>query len=136
MNIYFAGAIRGGRAEQPKYEEFVRILKQHGTVCSEHVGDETISAYGETDLVAEEIHERELKVLEKSDVVVAEVTTPSLGVGYLIAQAEKMGKRILAFYHGQDSLKLSAMIKGNAHVDVHMYERLEDVERILAESLV
>jgi hypothetical protein len=36
--------------------------------------------------------------LKEADVIVAEVSTPSLGVGYEIGKAEDMGKRILCLY--------------------------------------
>ena len=131
MKIFFTGAIRGGRARQPNYAAIVKILRQYGTVLSEHVADETISEYGETDVSKEKIHDRELEALAKSDAVVAEVTTPSLGVGYLIAHASRLEKKIIALYNGEDTLKLSAMIKGDAHVTVYAYETLDDLQKTL-----
>src|SRR3989338_7417229 len=107
MDIFFIGAIRGGRAHQPKYADIVALLKKFGTVLSEHIADETISDYGETDLSKEEIHAREIESLKKSDVVVAEVTTPSLGVGYLLGEAVRLGKRVIGLYCGEDTDKLS-----------------------------
>mgnify|MGYP001574954588 CR=1 FL=1 len=131
MNIYFIGSIMGGRINQSQYGEIVKILKQHGNVFSEHIADESLSEYGETDLEKEEIHDRELERLEKSDLVVAEITTPSLGVGYLVAEALRLNKRIIALYNGEDTLKLSAIIKGNKKIKVHLYKTKDDVERIL-----
>lgn len=131
MNIYFIGSILGGRTNQMQYRQLVEILKQRGNVLSEHIADESLSEYGETDLEKEEIHNRELKKLEKSDLVVAEITTPSLGVGYLIAEALRLNKRIIALYNGEDTLKLSAMIKGNKKIEVHLYKTPEDLKAIL-----
>ncbi|MBI2443686.1 MAG: nucleoside 2-deoxyribosyltransferase [Candidatus Magasanikbacteria bacterium] len=126
MNIYFIGAIRGGRIHQPQYSEIVSGLKKYGTVLSAQVADETISDYGETNLTKEEIHDRELELLKTSDVVVAEVTVPSLGVGYLIAQALNLNKRVCCLYWGENTYKLSAMIKGNKMAKVYLYRnRLE-----------
>lgn len=135
MKIFFTGSIRGGRAHQPKYAAIVKILEQYGTVHSPFVPDETLSHYGETRLTDQEISAREHDALEKSDVVVAEVTTPSLGVGYLIAAASTHKKRVIALYHGEDALKLSAMIKGDAGVEVYTYKTDEDLQRILHGSL-
>ncbi|MCR4328106.1 MAG: nucleoside 2-deoxyribosyltransferase [Patescibacteria group bacterium] len=129
--IFFMGSIRGGRVNQPHYAEIVEILEQYGTVLSEHVADKSLGEYGETDLEKEEIHDRELDTLHKSDVVVAEVTTPSLGVGYLIAQAIHLNKKVIALYNGEDTLKLSAMIKGNKNVGVYLYKTREDLIAIL-----
>jgi hypothetical protein len=135
MNIFFTGSIRGGRTNQPKYALIVKALEQYGTVYSEHVQDEALSQYGETHLSAGEILERERAALEKCDVIVAEVTTPSLGVGYLIARASFLEKKIIALYCGKDNLKLSAIIKGDAMVEVRTYTVDDEIPRILEESL-
>lgn len=128
--IFFTGAIRGGRINQLQYAGIVEVLKQYGTVFSEHVADKSLGEYGETDLEKEEIHDRELDMLGKSDLVVAEVTEPSLGVGYLISQAINLNKKIIALYNGEDTLKLSAMIKGNKNIKVHLYKTEEDLKAI------
>jgi|SRR3989344_6180905 len=131
MNIYFIGSIRGGRINQPNYAEIVEILKQKGNVLSRHVAEESISEHGETELSKEEIHDREIASLVKSDLVVAEVTAPSLGVGYLISEALHIGKKVIALYQGEDNLKLSAMIKGNKNIRVLTYDTLENLKAIL-----
>ena len=135
MNIYFIGSIRGGRSHQPTYALIVRVLKQHGTVSSQYVSDSALSEYGETRLTDREIFERERVALEKCDVVVADVTTPSLGVGYLIARATFLKKNVVALYNGEDTMRLSAMIKGSPEVEVHTYKTEEDIVRILKEAL-
>src|SRR3989338_1666786 len=129
--IFFIGSIRGGRINQPHYAEIVEMLEQYGTVFSKHVADKSLGEYGETDLEKEEIHDRELDTLKKSDLVVAEVTAPSLGVGYLISQAITLNKRVIALYNGEDTLKLSAMIKGDKNVKVYLYKTQKDLNTIL-----
>ncbi len=130
LKIFFIGSIRGGRINQPQYVGIVEILAQYGTVFSDHVADKSLGEYGETDLEKEEIHDRELKMLGKSDIVVADVTTPSLGVGYLISQAINLNKKVIALYNGEDILKLSAMIKGDKNIKVHLYKTEEDLTAI------
>jgi len=132
IKIFFTGSIRGGRADQPQYADILEILKQLGTVLSGPIADEALSDYGETDITNEEIHNRELEALTKSDLVVAEVTTPSLGVGYIIKEATTLNKKIIALYNGDDTLKLSAMIKGNKNIKVFAYKTPEDLENIFA----
>ena len=44
--------------------------------------------------------------------MVAEVTQPSLGVGYELGRAVDMGKAILCLYRPQEDKLLSAMIRG------------------------
>lgn len=133
MNIFFAGSIRGGRSHQPAYRLLVDELKKQGTLFNEHVADDALSWYGETDLEKEDIHDRELSLLALCDIVVAEVSTPSLGVGYLIAQAVHLGKPIVCLYQGEDTFKLSAMVKGNKHVQIRTYQDLNELPSIVQE---
>lgn len=135
MNIFFTGSVRGGRTSQPEYAHIVKRLEEYGTVTSRYASDETLSEYGETRLSDEEILKRELAALAACDVVIADVTTPSLGVGYLIATARKLGKRVIALYRGTDTLKLSGIIRGDAAVEVHTYETVADIDAILTEAL-
>uniref|UniRef100_A0A2K5MB24 2'-deoxynucleoside 5'-phosphate N-hydrolase 1 n=1 Tax=Cercocebus atys TaxID=9531 RepID=A0A2K5MB24_CERAT len=60
------------------------------------------------------IHERDLAWLQQADVVVAEVTQPSLGVGYELGRAVAFNKRILCLFRPQSGRVLSAMIRGAA----------------------
>ena len=67
-------------------------------------------------------------VLTSADVVVAEVSTPSLGVGFEIASAIRWGKRVLCLYRVQEDRKLSAMIAGCPEVTVSNYLTMEDIK--------
>ena len=53
---------------------------------------------GEEKLSLKEIYERDMEWLKKSDLVIAEVSMPSLGIGYELGVAEKLGKRVICFY--------------------------------------
>jgi len=127
MNIFFTGSIRGGRAMLPLYEIIVRELQKYGQVLSAHVADQNITVYGETDLSKEEIYDREMESIKNSDVLIAEVTTPSLGVGFEIAQALNKAKRVICLYQGGNTYKLSAMIKGDPRVEVLTYSTKEEL---------
>lgn len=131
MNIFFSGSIRGGRDHLPESKAIVALLKKFGTVYAGSTIDDMLSKSGETDITDRSIHEREIKVLSASEVMVAEVTTPSHGVGYLIAVASQMKKPILALHHGAHATKLSAMIQGNPQVLVREYTSEEDAREIL-----
>ena len=130
MNIFFTGSIRGGRALQPQYALIVEELKKYGEVHSQFVQDEKLSQYGETQLSDQEIFGREQLAVNESDIVIAEVTIPSLGVGHLISYASQLNKKIIALYYGEDTLKLSAMIKGDPHVEVYAYLTKDALEEI------
>ncbi len=135
MTILFSASVRGGRALQPQYVQIVELLQQYGTVLSEEIADEKFSGFGETDLTKEEIHDREIQSIEQCDVMVADVTTPSLGVGYLIANALQRDKKVICLYQGEDTYKLSAMIKGSDKVQVHTYMNPEDLKSLFDSEL-
>ena len=127
MKIYFAGAIRGGRQDASTYHAMIAHLQTHGEVLTEHVGNKALSDGGEHDLSDKEIHARDLAWLEECDAVVAEVTTPSLGVGYELGVAEKLGKQILCLFDAANSdFRLSAMLSGNPRVTMVRYQELKD----------
>jgi nucleoside 2-deoxyribosyltransferase len=65
--------------------------------------------------------------LEECDAVVAEVTTPSLGVGYELGLAEKLGKSILCLFDVVNpDFRLSAMLSGNPKATVARYQTLNE----------
>lgn len=131
MNIYFAGSIRGGREYAELYDNIIRLLSRYGTVATEHIGKKDLMEEGEAALSDEEIYERDMSWLAASDVVVAEVTIPSLGVGYEIARAETMEKPVLCLYQAASGQRLSAMIAGNPGIQTEHYENFEDLaERV------
>jgi len=69
--------------------------------------------------------------LRESDVIVAEVTVPSTGVGYEIGQAESLNKKILCLYRNSGEKKISAMIEGAQNLPVAKYSELDEVKNIL-----
>jgi nucleoside 2-deoxyribosyltransferase len=60
-------------------------------------------------------------MINEADFVVAEVTNPSLGVGYELAYAEKIGKPIACLFDNSSDRKLSAMVSGNSYNKIINY---------------
>ena len=134
MRIYFAGSIRGGRADEALYLDIIDRLQDYGTVLTEHVGDASLEEGGENTADCD-IHDRDLDWLRSADVLVAEVTTPSLGVGYEIGRAVEWGKRVICLYRPSDGKRLSGMIAGCNHLTVHHYSKIADLDRIFQKAL-
>jgi hypothetical protein len=129
MKIYFAGAIRGGRRDAALYLELVELLRAYGSILTEHVADEGLTSLGEA-IDDRVIHDRDLARLKEADVLVAEVTTPSLGVGFEIAKATEWGIRVLCLFRRGSGRKLSALIAGSDRLTVREYENAGDVKKI------
>lgn len=123
--IYFCGSIRGGRDDAALYQNLIEHIETHGTVLSEHVGHDDVEQE-EKDRSEQEIYERDVSWLEEADIVIAEVTTPSLGVGYELAYAEKLGKPILCLYRPDSEHALSAMVRGCPTFTVTEYDDRSD----------
>lgn len=132
MSIYFAGSIRGGREDKALYLEIIERLKEYGSVLTEHIGDSELTAQGEI-ACDREIHDRDLQWLKEASWVVAEVTTPSLGVGYEIGKAAEWGKPTLCLFRPGVGRALSAMIAGNRAVVVREYESACELKDIFDE---
>ena len=112
MEIYFAGSIRAGRNDAELYLKIIEYLKIYGQVSTEHIGNVHLTSLGEKGISDELIYNRDMGWLLNSKVIVAEVLTPSLGVGYEIGRALKKGKNILCLFRKEEGKKLSAMIGG------------------------
>ncbi len=155
MNIYFAAAVRGRRKRKfrewladgalwcinrpavcigfgppaPRmngpYAELIAALSKHGTVLTEHLGSAAIMGCGEK-LDSHVIFNRDMGWLRKADVLVAEVTTPSLGVGYEIAAAVSLGIRVICIWQTSAAPRISAMIVGNPKIEGGIYDNPSD----------
>lgn len=125
MKIYFSGSIRGGRGDAAVYAELIALCARHGHVLTEHVG-RVVAEEGFDDRF---VHDRDVEWLRSCDAVVAEVTTPSLGVGYEIAVARAAGKPILALH--RPGRRLSAMIAGAPGVTVASYSSVAEAATLL-----
>ena len=135
MKIYFSGSIRGGRNDAGLYQDIISNLKIYGKILTEHVGDSNLSSKGEANIDNKKIHDRDLDLIRDCDVVIAEVTNPSLGVGYEIAKALEFKKTVYCFYRLIDEKQISAMILGSDKLKCFQYKNLSELKIILKSLL-
>jgi len=111
MKVYFSCSITGGRDDQPVYRRLVESLLDDGhTVPTAYLADDTIPAM-EKIVEAGDVFQRDTAWVKECDVLVAEVSTPSHGVGYEIALAEFAGKPVFLCY--RSGTVVSKMLLGN-----------------------
>ena len=83
------------------------------------------------------IYDQDTAWLRESDVLIAECTCPSLGVGYELAYAEQLGKPCHIFYNPSKT-QLSAMLTGDPYFHILPYGREEEIypliDRILGNA--
>ena len=130
MKIYFAGSIRGGRADAAIYNRMISYIRRTDTVLTEHVGSlELKESRADNDIYAQDT-----AWLREADMLIGECTCPSLGVGYELAYAEAHSIPVHIFYD-KGRTNLSAMLTGNPRFSIHPYEREEEIYPALSDLL-
>jgi nucleoside 2-deoxyribosyltransferase len=130
MKIYFAGSIRGGRQDRDLYLAIINHLKNYGQVLTEHIGSEDLQEKSD-----QAIHNQDIDWLLQSDLLVAEVTTASLGVGYELGRALENNIPVITLFRPSKDRKLSAMIAGAPHFKNFSYTNLKEAKSILDNAL-
>jgi nucleoside 2-deoxyribosyltransferase len=135
MKIYFAVSIRGGRELLGLYKKIADSIVSHGhTITNAHVIlDNVMDRENVMDPL--EIYKRDMQWMDDADLVIGEVTTTSLGVGYELGRAVEKKKKIYCFYDKTKENSISMMIRGNSHIVVKSYESevecLSEIEKIV-----
>ena len=111
MNIYFSCSLTGGRHDEAVYGAIVAHLAAGGhEVPTAHLAEPAVM---DLEKVVEpaEVYGRDIAWIHACDALVAEVSTPSHGVGYEVAYALTCGKPVLCCY--RLGARVSKMITGN-----------------------
>jgi hypothetical protein len=109
MIVYCAGAIKGDSSYQESYQEIVDLVKQLGHSALSELNPDFQAAFP---LNVKQVFQRDIKWIEKSSMMIAEISGPSLGVGFEISYALYMREiPVLALYDAEAE-KVSAMITG------------------------
>ena len=128
MKVYFAFSIKGGSPDEGIIQTVYKFLKDRGHEITTEFNINRKSR--ERYMSDEDIYRRDVEALKKSDVILAEVSKPSLGVGYEISFGEKLGKRVVCLV--KEGIHLSAMINGNPNLDLISYKDKNDLtEKLL-----
>lgn len=135
MKIYFACSISGGRKDEKVYQYLVGVLEDMGIdVPTAHIAETGIEVIDGPENPLD-IYQRDVNWIEECDLLVAEVSTPSHGVGYEIGYALSLGKPVLSLFNRD--IVVSKMITGNPHASltVKAYRDLDEAEEIMREYL-
>lgn len=132
--VYFAGSIRGGRNDASLYHDLIEEIKKTDIVLTEHVGDLSKSIFEQGRSKDSDIYNQDTAWLRECDLVIAECTSPSLGVGYELAYAEKYNKPTYIFYRHKEC-ELSAMLTGDSYYYIYAYETREELFELVSTIL-
>jgi len=136
MKIYFATSISGETNPDANKtnKELINHLKKYGEVLTEHFGNSSLIQIGELTINDKEIHDRDMKWIMEADVIIAEISNTSFGVGYEIGRSVENNKKVLCLRKKQDR-RLSAMIRGCDKITVKDYDDIEDAKKIIDDFL-
>jgi nucleoside 2-deoxyribosyltransferase len=136
MNIYFSCSITGGREDEVVYQAIVDTLLADGhTVPTAHLAsDEVLALEDLADPL--DVYTRDLIWIDDCEAVVAEVSTPSHGVGYEIAYALSIRKPVLCLYKAGQTI--SKMLLGNTHptFTIRTYQTPEEATQAVRAFIV
>ena len=135
MKIYISGAIYGGTQKIETYKILVKELEKFGEVLNKQVAEEN-TIENEKYQKDEEIYTDLENKLYSADIIFAEVSIPSLGVGYELGFADKLGKKIVAIYDKNYIEKVSTMIRGNKRIKLIPYTNITEITDNLDNLLV
>ena len=135
MNIYFACSITGGRNDESIYQTIVDTLVAGGhNVPTAHLSNPDVVNF-ESVVEPQEVFTRDIRWIEECDALIAEVSTPSHGVGFEIAYALSINKPVLCLHHRD--VRISKMITGNTNPNIKVlaYHNQEEIMTILCHFL-
>ena len=130
--IYFAGSITGGRDKQEEYLDLIEYLTEFGQVMTKDVWNENFENQKN---IEESIYKRHVEWIDSSDIIIAEISVPSMGVGYELGYSESKNKKIICLYDENSEKEPSMMISGNIKNNIIRYKNLQEVKKILKEML-
>jgi nucleoside 2-deoxyribosyltransferase len=117
VTIYLACTVRGDRSGVAAGRAICRRLQEHGhQVMTTHLLADDVEA-AESRLTAADVYQRDLDWLSECDVLVAEASGSSYGVGfevgYVLGRASQTGQRVVLLFDARRQSQVSRLIAGN-----------------------
>jgi len=126
LHLYFACSIVGGRQDAALFRFIVQQLLEWGHTIPTSVFALDVTKADEIRATANEVYRRDVDWIEACDVLIAEVSTPSHGVGYEIGFALNLDKPVLCLY--KQSVMISKMISGNPHPKLQIMSYYDQIQ--------
>jgi nucleoside 2-deoxyribosyltransferase len=117
MTIYLACTVRGDRGGVLAGRAICDRLQRHGhEVLTTHLLADNVDT-AEASITEQQVFQRDLEWLGSCDVLVAEASGSSYGVGfevgYVLGRSETTGQRVILLYDTARRDKISRLITGN-----------------------
>ena len=130
MIIYCAGPIKGDTTFQKFYLEIIDFVESEGHTRLAGISADLTSTIPLTD---KQVYKRDLKWIDGSKIMIAEISAPSLGVGFEIAYAVYNKKMPVLALVNNSVKNVSAMITGcdSNLLTVAKFSNPEDLKEII-----
>lgn len=133
LKVYFTASASHNGELIPYYKKILDFIKKQSVsiVSGVQVTDRKLLE-DDKKLTAVQIFNREQYFINEADVIIAEVSKPSLGVGSEIVYALSLGKPVLALVMAGYEDKISPMVIGNPSENLFIeYYKKEDFQNIV-----
>jgi nucleoside 2-deoxyribosyltransferase len=119
LNIYLACTVRGDRGAVSAVRALADTLESLGhRVLTRHLLEDDVET-AESALSERDVFERDISWLDSSDLLIAEASGSSYGVGfevgYVLGRSATTGQRVLLLYDEARRPVVSRLIAGNSH---------------------
>jgi len=146
MKIFFASPIRGDRSNLETNKFIVKLIKELGhKVLTEHTVKEKEKLVEiENNFGHANVYQRDMSWLKECDLMIAEASAPSFGVGYeagyLLGGADssdRKNRKVIILYDKNVENWVSVLAVGNidSNAIVFGYESREDIKQFLKNYL-
>jgi hypothetical protein len=141
MRIYLACTVRGDRGtlDAARHIHDYLVHRGHDVLTSHLLRDDVEEV--ERQLTDVDVFARDLEWLTRADLVVAEASGSSFGVGFevgfVLGRAERSGQRALVLYEAARRGQVSRLISGlsDPRASVLAYASLSDIDAFLDANL-
>lgn len=141
MNIYLACTVRGDRGAVAGLRSLVTSLEDAGhTILTKHLLEDNVDG-AESALTERAVYERDIAWLDACDVLIADASGSSFGVGfevgYVLGRSDRTETRVVLLYCAGRRDQISRLIVGNAHprCETLSYEDGSELSRLVGDAL-
>lgn len=119
LKIYLACTVRGDRGAVVALRSLVEALEHDGhTILTKHLLEDAVDS-SEAALTERAVYERDVAWLDACDVLIADASGSSYGVGfevgYVLARSDRTSQRVVLLYRADRRHIISRLIVGNSH---------------------
>ncbi|HUV46539.1 MAG TPA: nucleoside 2-deoxyribosyltransferase [Candidatus Bathyarchaeia archaeon] len=132
MKIYFTASVHGQEKFLENYEKIIDCLEKmgHSLVSKRPLDVQLDKVESENDEEKISFYKKVLDWINKSDIVVAEISYPSINVGHEISLALEKGKPVIVLYTGKNEPHLlQGLISEKIAILNYNIDNLNDILR-------